>query len=109
MVAGCTEVSVQQLFPTIFATNDGRTPTLGPKIMHRSILPIFYCQIRSEKGGGSVTKRIQSERSQEAVIFRAHPPAPHPLPSIFLWKIDYLPVLGLRAGLLRMFDAFTLL
>ena len=70
--------------------------------MQRSILPIFYCQIQSEKGGGSVTKRIQSERSQEAVIFRAHPP-----PSIFLWKIDYLPVLGLRTGLLRMFDAFT--
>ena len=45
---------------TIFATNGG---TLGPKIMQRSILPILYCQIRSEKGGGSVTKRIQSERS----------------------------------------------
>ena len=75
--------------------------------MHRSILPIFYCQIRTEKGGGSVTKRIQSERGQEAVIFKAHPPTPHPPPSIFLWKIDYLPVLGLRADLLRMFDAFT--
>ena len=76
--------------------------------MKRSILPIFYCQIRSEeKGGGSVTKRIQSERSQEAIIFRAHPLAPHPPPSIFLRKIDYLPVLGHRAGLLRMFDAFT--
>ena len=74
-MAGCTEVSVQYLFPTIFATNDGRTPTLGPKIMHRSFL---YCQIRTEKGGGSVTKRIQSERSQQAVIFRAHPPAPPP-------------------------------
>ena len=74
--------------------------------MHRSILPIFYCQIRTEMGGGSVTKRIQSKRGQEAVIFRAHPPAPHPPPSIFLRKIDYLPVLGLRAGLLRMFDAF---
>ena len=24
---------------------DGRTPTLGSKIMQRSILPIFYCQI----------------------------------------------------------------
>ena len=58
-MAGCTEVSVQQSFPTIFATNDGRTPTLGPKIMHRSVLPIFYCQIPSEKGGGSVTERIQ--------------------------------------------------
>ena len=91
----------------IFATNDGRTPTLGPKIMQRSILPIFYCQIQSQSGRGSVTKRIRSERSQEAVIFRAHPPAPHPPPSIFLWKIDYLLVLGLRAGLLHMFDAFT--
>ena len=54
-------------------------------------------------GGGtcSVTKRIQSEKSQEVVIFRAHPP-----PSILLRKIDYLPVLGFRAGLLHMFDAF---
>ena len=74
--------------------------------MHRSILPIFYCQIRIENGGGRVTKRIQSERGQEAVIYRAHPPAPHPQPPIFLRKIDYLPVFGLRAGLLRMFDAF---
>ena len=30
-VVSCTEVSVPYLFPTIFATNDGRTPTLGPK------------------------------------------------------------------------------
>ena len=74
--------------------------------MHRSILPIFYCQIRTEKGGGCVTKRIQSERGQEAVVIRAHPPAPHPQPSIFLRKIDYLPGLGLRGGQLRMFDAF---
>ena len=60
-----------------------------------------------EKGGGSVTKQTHSERNQEAVIFRALPPAPHPPPSIFLLKIDYLPVLGLRAGVLHMFDAYT--
>ena len=51
----------------------------------------------SNSDRGSVTKRIQSERSEQAVIFRAHPPASHTPPSIFLWKIDYLPVLGLHA------------
>ena len=30
-----------------------------------------------------------------------------PPPSIFLWKIDYLPVLCLRVGVLHMFDAYT--
>ena len=87
-MVGCTEVSALQLFPTIFATNDSRTLTLDPKIMQISILPIFYCQIQSKKGGGNVTKRIHSERNQEAVIFAAQPP------SIFLQKIDYLPVFG---------------
>ena len=99
--------------------------------MQKSILPISYSQIRGEEAGGSVIIRIQSEknkaqqlysqireeaggsiikwiqseRNQEAIIFRACPPTPHPPPSIFLWKIDYLPVLGLRAWLLHMFDA----
>ena len=45
------------------------------------------------------------EDKRQSSLGPTHPP-PHPPPSIFLRKIDYLPVLSLRAGLLRMFDAF---
>ena len=68
---------VGRFYASIACNRLMKQPCLGVKI-----LLIFYCQIGSGKGGGNVTKRIQSERSQEAVIFRAHLP-----PSIFLWKI----------------------